>query len=1107
MTERNVLYLEIARKCAARGENARAMITVINALSTNPRYIDAEPAFIELLADIYDVKADRAFDDEINALEAKHPAFGDKLRDALLACNKTEEADHRLASFEEYCISQVKYAQTASGQMQPQAALRAFADVYAAQSFPLPSSGAYPSIPYPQNGIDFSPNDCLPQAYPPLSEMPIGYSPDLMAPPAERQPSTRFLGEVATDGLRATSDAWQDPAPFSTFDRPRSASSDRRLSQTRLSFRNAPDDLPTPNPFQPYDVSSLNLSNNSCRRSTENPTRAADKFENILGGDGDNASRRFERIDLSRQTHIAAPDYADTAADRIIIDFDNTIKETPKSEFFTASKTKFRPYDEDVAAMRESSALQKAVRRGRQTATTPAERIAEKTHALSDTPSVEPFAEKNALRFFVSPKQILACATICLLGVFILVSYESAKPEIEKRAIDDISAAYIGADAPDVRHNAATSPPLIDPLWLKSYDEFLATWHANYFDADIVEIPMPGPNAPAPRHAAFIDRSIADGNLERAVRHFKTIDANAWRQHAYFKSWSEISIDIAQGNADDAIIGCRRLLRSPLAPFARTRLAILALENSNDDARDAFMQSMNERADAIPKTNIARCLQAVFDRGSTDAPQTPDILPPYDAYCAAGRVFSALKRGSLLTKRSDFDDLELLEKRYSEANAFRNASNAYALEALIRAEIFRKNPERAARLFNDIDLPPQHPQRRAIQNAILKEAFALGNWDILHAIDPNFPTKTLIFDAMRFIDSKCLQIPFSPTPATIIFSYETNANASNARFTDAIHDRRLADDDAALIDLIYRDAYNGLLDTALQNVRNPDILKKHPYEALLLQSVILSAQGKNEEAAQVLSGDFKDPYLSLPLIILNNCYRARAGLPLAPQGFVIPFVSSADPFVESARCEILWRKNMPQAKSCIANLNRERPRMKNAWIMDRLERPDAVPSGAAAAWKYADAAALAFPDFALAYARTLAREAQYRSAAVQYARAITDSTTYSTNRLIDIIREFEATFNANARRLTAARTLDAALAKADTANLHPTVSGIMHLTAARLYQPKSANAMVKIHLAKANEILGDHPDVLREFIRYYDAKEKPEHAAKYRARLQKQSQK
>ena len=62
----------------------------------------------------------------------------------------------------------------------------------------------------------------------------------------------------------------------------------------------------------------------------------------------------------------------------------------------------------------------------------------------------------------------------------------------------------------------------------------------------------------------------------------------------------------------------------------------------------------------------------------------------------------------------------------------------------------------------------------------------------------------------------------------------------------------------------------------------------------------------------------------------------------------------------------------------------------------------------------------------------------------------------------------------------------------------------MHLAAARLYHPKASNSIVKIHLSKAIEKLGDHPDILREFIRYYDAKEKPETAAKYRARLQKQ---
>ena len=506
---------------------------------------------------------------------------------------------------------------------------------------------------------------------------------------------------------------------------------------------------------------------------------------------------------------------------------------------------------------------------------------------------------------------------------------------------------------------------------------------------------------------------------------------------------------------------------------------------------------MNEPNDTIPKTKLARCIQAIFDRGTTDAPQTPHILPPYDAYCATGRIFSALRRGSLLSNASNLDDIKRLETQY-------DASNAYALEALIRAEIFRKNPERAARYFNDIDLAPEHPQRRAIQDAILYEAFALGNWEILHAIDHDFPANAQIFDAMRFIDAKRAQTSYVSTPAQGLFQYAKPPTFAAAQRTDTSKLPAHSLNAIAKIDDIYRDAYHGMLDTALQKVRNADVIKSHPYEALILQSAILSAQGKNADAALVLSGDFNDGYRSLPLIIFNNCYRARANLPLSAQGFIVPFVSSTDPIVDSARCEILWRKNMPQAQSCIADLNRQRIKTKSAWIMAHLKRPSAAPSGSSAAWAAADASALSFPDFALAYARALVNDAQYRAAAKQYTRAITDATTYNAQQIIDIIHEYETTFDVNARRLFAARTLDAAIAKAEISHLHPTILGAMHLAAARLYQPKTANAMVKIHLSKAIEKLGDHPDILREFIRYYDAKEKPETAAKYRARLQKQ---
>ena len=204
------------------------------------------------------------------------------------------------------------------------------------------------------------------------------------------------------------------------------------------------------------------------------------------------------------------------------------------------------------------------------------------------------------------------------------------------------------------------------------------------------------------------------------------------------------------------------------------------------------------------------------------------------------------------------DDIKRLETQY-------DASNAYALEALIRAEIFRKNPERAARYFNDIDLAPEHPQRRAIQDAILYEAFALGNWEILHAIDHDFPANAQIFDAMRFIDAKRAQTSYVSTPAQGLFQYAKTPTFAAAQRTDTSKLPAHSLNAIAKIDDIYRDAYHGMLDTALQKVRNADVIKSHPYEALILQSAILSAQGKNADAALVLSGDFNDGYRSLPL--------------------------------------------------------------------------------------------------------------------------------------------------------------------------------------------------------------------------------------------------
>ena len=1129
MAQRNVLYLSLARKCAQRGESARAMITVINALSTNSQYIDEQPEFIDLLADLYDPERDLTFDGEINALEAKHPVFGDRLRDALVLRNKSDAAAHRELSFEEYCISQMKYAQNAGGTAISQTAPRTFsapnppAFCPNPPAAPMAESAVWGACVAPQtagglcSAIQSGSRASLP------SLRAVGHTRQSLpiADPVARAAAT--VSDIAP-GQRNP----QNPASCGA--QPDANACGAWPSGAGYAARAWSVAVPELDPCLPYDVSDLNLSVNSCRHAP-----GAEAQFNLKRGGGDGGFRRFERIDLSRQTHIAAADYADTAADRVIVDFDNAIKENPKSEFFSASKTKFRSYGEDIAAMRESGLRQKTNRAARD-AQTPsnAERIAEKTHELSDTPSVEPCSDKTPLQFAVSPKQILACAALCMACVFALVSYQSAKPDLEKRAAGGIAASYIVASSAPGAENptadAAQTPALVDPVWRNAYEIFLATWHSVFFDAPIAEIAAPRAGDPVPLRAAYIDRCIADGNAEEAARYFKTLPADGWGAHAYFKTWSEASVKCANRDFKTAAALYKKLLKSPLAPFALTRLGLIALEHQNDEASAAFSQSADVRADAIPKTQIALCIQSVFDRGITQAPQTPDILAPADAYCATGRLFSALRRGAPIDAAGYAQDRALVDRAHAEiaaaqkceanrpnaadesanspincdfsASLYAPQTDAYMIEALIRSEIALKNPARAAQYSRSVDLPDDHPQRRAIFNAVSDEASALGDWNILRAADPDFPAQAQIFDAMRFIDAKRSRIPYAPSPASGILQYGKTPAFSSISSANSASNAQNAAFSNIQIDVIYRDAYNGMLDSALQKVRNPDILNARPREALLLQAAILSAKGKNADAAQVLGGDFKDGARSLPFIILENRYRARAGIGLSPQAFIVAFVSSEDPAVESARCEILWRLRSDGAGACIARLNRMTPKTKSGWIMAHLRHPAAEPSGTAAQWAGADAAALSFPEFPLAYARALAREGQYRAAAKQYARAIAGNSVLGTQDLIDIVREFETVFAADSRRLIAARTLGELLAKGEFSGMHPSLAGAMHLAAARLYQPKSANAAVKIHLAKALEKLGDRPEILREFIRYYDAKNKPESAAKYRKRLQ-----
>lgn len=1156
-----------------RGDNARAMITVINALIANPQYIESEPDFIDLLAEVYEPK----FGDELNSIEAKHPQFGTLFRAALVRHGKSDDAISREEEFEKYCISNMKYAQSAFTQnnfssapsnsgLYPQ--FIPFRDIPSyhgdkSSRGGLPFCGAHGFYASPTSQYDAETGNALTrldsQPFARTTAQGASFSEPDHAAPFLQTPhfeDARIHREWNADGMTT------EPPSYPRFDRttlhsqslpswdtlsPRGRHVARRsslfpsgvhspLSSSTMEMNSnafgvatslSPvKDLPAAAPFEPYDVSSLNIPRSTTRRYSAQVSGQNRRSENRQNGFQDangtdaptypsgsnDAFRRFERIDLMRQTQVGEA-YADNATDRVILDFDDKIKETPKTAFFAASKTKFRSYSEDIACARESNSSHRAIRKQENHATM-AEQIAKQTHELSDTPSVEPYTNQHPLRFSVTPPQILTCVALCFVCVFLLLTYQAAKPDLEKQALHGISASYIDAQETGQTPLGTSSarershrPAFVDPDWLTAYDAFLDTWQSFYFvkptdspsnASNVLEAEMakPAHDAPPPLHAAYVDRRILEGNLEEAANYFASIadDHEIWKNHAYFKWWIEAAIANANFELNRASSLYQKLLYTPLAPFALTQLGTLAIEDdfSQTDAKQAFLKAFQSfeppqgigesRANPeIPKTIPATCAYALLTKGAQDVVFSRALQSPYDDYCAAARIFSKLQKGAFGLKREDFEDLEKLETTHQTT-----LSNIAVTEAVILAEIRLMHPARAAKFFHAVDLPDAHPQKRALKNAIFLEAFAFGNWNILHELSPKSPNPIELFDALRMIDSAQNRSLFKPSPARDIF-FMGKKPAFHHEMSD--------------MDAIYRDAYLGMLATALQEVRSTHIVSAHYYESLALQSMILSHMGKNREAARVLSGDFKEGFRSVPFIVLSNMYRARANHPLGLQAFILPFVAFEDPILEAARCEVFWRKRMPQAEACIQNLHRKTPKSKTqaAWIMAHLKHPDAFPTGTAQEWANADAKALAFPSFALAYARVLKREGQFTAAARQYARALIDDPTTATPQTI---QEFEEAFRTHPqRRLIAARQFDAIIPKAEAIQMHPTLIGLMHLTAARLYQPKSANAMVKIHLNKAIEKLGETPEILKQFVAYYEAKDKPETALKYKKKL------
>lgn len=1106
MAGRNALYLTIAHRCMAQGETGRAIITIVNALTNNPQFLETQPEAVDFLAQILEP----GFEEEIHKLEARHPSFGFKLYDALIRHGKTDLAYTLEQSFGAYCIERMKTVQ--APHLPPVQPSEFLAEQWSAGDLAVDPRSSAVSTTFnapilSQNTRQFADPSFVETSDALASVVPNGLN--AVSSPAESSDSVQDhpvrytrLQNSLTNAQSIVRSSAQRERVNRTSGQLRSLRPSNAAATTHMSaldqIAGCASAVPPPQDSAPELISVHALPNDvwisTMRR---HQTRYAgqtmtEKHEftsqntDAISSDG---LRRFDRI-RTHQSVETANDYADDAASRVIIDFDNTIRETPKSAMFESTLTKCRTFAEDLAELRASESARPAVKRISTTAHTPLEAVAETTHELNETPSVEPYSVRHPRRFQITPQQILSCVCLCLLCVIGFITWQTTSPALEKRVIEGVSESYIAAaeagELAPVTEMKFPHGKLVSADWMKSYVLFLEVWKNLHFQTDHMTSIDPNasdfPHAFSAAHAAYIMQEIAKGQFAFARAYLESVDQSIWRDHPYFRTWSEAQIDEAANDLRTASIKYEKLLKSPLAPFATVQLGMLALDEglAHNDIKQRFIQAL-QTTESIPAN--AWCAYDVVSRG-VPSPQIsrPDdlnqanLMSPYAEYCAIGSIFRSIHNHQPIS----MDALEQLKA----SRPLKRAESA-RLEAIIKAELHLYHPEKAVAFYHDIDLPKFHPQRTHLRHAILSKAMYFGDWNSMHVLNPQIPEDIHYMAAARLIDNAArhdIELPQTPLWSDYILRMDAQrpGNATN------------------LMDEAWQEAERGQYNRAISLTRA--VLSANPdhYEPLFLQAWILSQAGHGLDAAHLLEQRMLTGNGVAPHIILSNLYRSRAKADLNHAAYLLPYLKFKDPALESARCEIFWRIGDKRANSCIKALGNQN-KTRAAWFMRHTDK-DGQPKGASTQWGKLSAGAMTIPGFELAYARKLLTEGQTNAAIRAYTRAILQDLTTATP---ETVRELEGVFISKKRRYEGTRKFESMIETASKLKRSPELLGALHLSAARLYQPEAAHSMARRHLGSAIEYVGETPEIVRLIIQYYKAKDKPIQTNIWQSKLKK----
>lgn len=1011
MSARLPMYLTIAHRCAESGETGRAIVTIVNTLKNNPSFMDSQPESVEFLAEILTP----GFEEEVHALEARYPVFGDRLRTALRACGKNVLAAQIEESFPAYCFECMKSFQIREPSR---------ADI-------------------PLNGRSA---ESLNQVYQPA--VPVAESTE----PVYRQ--------------AAVESGFYKPASRTAWIKQTTDSPERLADLSNDVWMPSIQEMTTRHNGQAAYEKRLFTSRNNDSCQTE-------------------GVRRFDRIRTQHaQENEIAEDYADTAADRIILDFDNSVRESSiASAMFSETKTSFKSYAQELAEWQDAKKDEPAKQFGMQPIN-PLDAVAETTQALSDTPSVEPYSVRHPIRFRLTPQSIVTCVFLCILVMLGGMGWHMAEPVFQNKAIQGVSNTYIQAAemgaANPVQAVEDSERAFVDDNWLIGYKQFLTVWQNLYYKTENVE--YLDPESPefasdfGAAHAALIMQETARNHIDRAKIYFDGVPASVWRKHPCFKTWAEAELNAASHDFKTASILYEKLIKTPLAPFAVVRLGLLSLEEgpAQVDIQQRFFRA-SESVEVLP--GMARCIRGIFDHKNgihISQAETANLKTPFAEYCAMGRIFSAIHKKESVNAR----DLDILEMAQPLEHG-----ESWRYEAMIQAELYRRQPERAIALFNSFKLPVEHPVRKSLLNRILDRSAYLGAWKSLSALNSDISSEINYMTAARIIDNARTTGVVEPDGKRYAQLFMMNASAASPAVSSLM--------DEALVEAEYGNFERAQTLAQSQMSLHPDLL-----EPVLLQAEILARSGRLREAAVMLEQFIVSGHESAPLLILSNLYRARAHLELNRSASIVARLSFSDPLLEAARCEIFWRQGDKNAADCLKSLNmRSSLKPKSAWIMTHLDN-HLKPAGNAVQWGKAGSGSLYFPGYYLAYARILIESGDFRQAAKNYTRAILKDDSTSTP---EIIEEFARAYIVRQRRYEGTKKFDELIRASQ--NRTPEVLGALHLAAAKLHQPENGHSTARQHLGTALELLGDRPEILKGLVQYYEAREKDEQAAIWRSRL------